>query len=211
MVAISDIDIQYDIWRAIYISLELYIFEFQLGIKTTKRVLKHTTWLYLYVNSFMRRLRETQAWRSSQFAYIFTDVIFMHINDYIYTNQMSNPDVEYGQVRLWQATYEVILSVEKFNYNHVLFIIYLIKMTKSGWKYNFLYSESLSARDVATIHERTKMADFRWETFNCIIYLYTYIYILVHYYLYITTCITFHKLEKKSTLNGQRIGCYWYC
>ena len=44
----------------------------------------------------------------------------MHIiNDY--TNQISKyVDVEYGQVRLWQATYEVILSIEKFNYDHVL-------------------------------------------------------------------------------------------
>jgi hypothetical protein len=49
----------------------------------------------------------------------------MHIiNDY--TNQISKyVDVEYGQVRLRQArlrqvTYEVILSMEKFNYDHVL-------------------------------------------------------------------------------------------
>ena len=56
----------------------------------------------------------------SQFAYIHRRDIMsiMHIiNDY--TNQISKyVDVEYGQVRLRQATYEVILSMEKFN--HVL-------------------------------------------------------------------------------------------
>jgi hypothetical protein len=63
----------------------------------------------------------------SQFAYIHRRDIMsiMHIiNDY--TNQISKyVDVEYGQVRLRQArlrqaTYEVILSMEKFNYDHVL-------------------------------------------------------------------------------------------
>jgi hypothetical protein len=45
------------------------------------------------------------------------------INDY--TNQISKyVDVEYGQVRLWQATYEVILSMEKFNYDHVLLSVW---------------------------------------------------------------------------------------
>ena len=82
-----------------------------------------------YINGFIRRLMETAGLESiildqtdSQFAYIYgRDIMsIMHIiNDY--TNQISKYiDVEYGQVRLIQATYEVILSMEKFNYDHVL-------------------------------------------------------------------------------------------
>jgi hypothetical protein len=60
----------------------------------------------------------------SQFAYIHRRDIMsiMHIiNDY--TNQISKyVDVEYGQVRLRLATYEVILSMEKFN--HVLLSVW---------------------------------------------------------------------------------------
>ena len=83
-----------------------------------------------YINGFIRRLMETAGLESiildqtdSQFAYIHRRDI-THINDY--TNQISKyVDVEYGQVRLRQArlrqaTYEVILSMEKFNYDHVL-------------------------------------------------------------------------------------------
>jgi hypothetical protein len=51
------------------------------------------------------------------------------INDY--TNQISKyVDVEYGQVRLWQATYEVILSMEKFNY---MTMYYYLFDPKSKW------------------------------------------------------------------------------
>ena len=81
-----------------------------------------------YINGFIRRLMETAGLESiildqtdSQFAYIYgRDIMsIMHIiNDYIQISKYI--DVEYGQVRLRQATYEVILSMEKFNYDHVL-------------------------------------------------------------------------------------------
>jgi hypothetical protein len=107
--------VQYHMTRNLHSTAWIIFSNFQSGTKKTKRVLKHTTWLY--VNSFIRQLRETQAWTSSQFAYIYLCILMTLPSKYrMLMLSMAKSDYWSKWLNLVENTSGMILTLLSVNW-----------------------------------------------------------------------------------------------